>query len=43
MSNARPELPTFYYPSLAITLQRWDMAVDSQGMDTVLPPDLQHG
>jgi enoyl-[acyl-carrier protein] reductase III len=31
VSNARPELPMFYYPPLAINLQQWDMALDSQG------------
>jgi enoyl-[acyl-carrier protein] reductase III len=31
VSNARPELPTFYRAPLAISLQQWDMALDSQG------------
>ena len=30
VSNARPEAPTFFYPTLEITLEQWDMAVDSQ-------------
>lgn len=30
VSNARPEAATFFYPPLAITLEQWDMAVDSQ-------------
>lgn len=28
--NARPELPTFFYPTLELTQAQWDMAVDSQ-------------
>ncbi len=31
VSNARPELPTFYQPPLALTLESWRMALDSQG------------
>jgi NAD(P)-dependent dehydrogenase (short-subunit alcohol dehydrogenase family) len=30
VSNARPELPVFFYPPLDITLEQWDMAFDSQ-------------
>src|SRR5687767_11435891 len=30
VSNARPEAPTFFYPPLEITLEQWDMALDSQ-------------
>jgi enoyl-[acyl-carrier protein] reductase III len=30
VSNARPELPTFYQPPLDITLDSWHMAIDSQ-------------
>ena len=30
VSNARPELPTFYQPPMDITLEQWDMAIDSQ-------------
>jgi enoyl-[acyl-carrier protein] reductase III len=30
VSNARPDLPTFYQPPLAITLDQWHMAIDSQ-------------
>jgi len=30
VSNARPEAATFFYPPLEITLEQWDMAVDSQ-------------
>jgi NAD(P)-dependent dehydrogenase (short-subunit alcohol dehydrogenase family) len=30
VSNARPELPFFFQPPLAITLEQWDMAFDSQ-------------
>ena len=30
VSNARPEVPTFFYPTLDITLEQWDMAFDSQ-------------
>jgi NAD(P)-dependent dehydrogenase (short-subunit alcohol dehydrogenase family) len=30
VSNARPELPTFYQPPLALTLEQWHMALDSQ-------------
>jgi NAD(P)-dependent dehydrogenase (short-subunit alcohol dehydrogenase family) len=30
VSNARPEVPTFFYPTLEITLEQWDTAVDSQ-------------
>ncbi|HXV41664.1 MAG TPA: SDR family oxidoreductase [Anaerolineae bacterium] len=30
VSNARPEVPTFFYPTLEITLEQWDMAFDSQ-------------
>ncbi len=31
VSNARPELPTFYQPPLELTLDSWKMATDSQG------------
>ncbi|GIK43264.1 MAG: enoyl-[acyl-carrier-protein] reductase [Chloroflexota bacterium] len=30
VSNARPEVPTFFYPTLEISLEQWDMAFDSQ-------------
>jgi NAD(P)-dependent dehydrogenase (short-subunit alcohol dehydrogenase family) len=30
VSNARPEVPTFFYPTMEISLEQWDMAVDSQ-------------
>jgi NAD(P)-dependent dehydrogenase (short-subunit alcohol dehydrogenase family) len=30
VSNARPELPTFYQPPLELTLDSWRMALDSQ-------------
>jgi enoyl-[acyl-carrier protein] reductase III len=30
VSNARPEAPTFYQPTMEITLDKWDTAVDSQ-------------
>jgi enoyl-[acyl-carrier protein] reductase III len=30
VSNARPELPTFFQPPLELTLQQWDTALDSQ-------------
>jgi enoyl-[acyl-carrier protein] reductase III len=30
VSNARPEVPTFFSPPLDITLQQWDTAIDSQ-------------
>ena len=30
VSNARPEVPTFFQPPLDITLEQWDMAFDSQ-------------
>lgn len=30
VSNARPEVPTFFHPPLDITLQQWDTAFDSQ-------------
>jgi enoyl-[acyl-carrier protein] reductase III len=30
VSNARPELPTFYQPPLALTLEHWRTALDSQ-------------
>ena len=30
VSNARPELPTFYQAPMDITLDKWDMALDSQ-------------
>lgn len=30
VSNARTEAPTFYQPTLEITLDKWDTAVDSQ-------------
>ena len=30
ISNARPELPAFYSPPFDLTLEQWDMAMDSQ-------------
>jgi NAD(P)-dependent dehydrogenase (short-subunit alcohol dehydrogenase family) len=30
VSNARPEAPTFYQPAMDITLDKWDIAMDSQ-------------
>jgi len=30
VSNARPEVPTFFQPPMAITLEQWDTAFDSQ-------------
>ena len=30
VSNARPEMPAFYSPPMDITLEQWDMAMDSQ-------------
>lgn len=30
VSNARPEVPVFFYPPADITLEQWDAAVDSQ-------------
>jgi NAD(P)-dependent dehydrogenase (short-subunit alcohol dehydrogenase family) len=30
VSNARPEVPTFFQPPLEITLEQWDTAFDSQ-------------
>jgi NAD(P)-dependent dehydrogenase (short-subunit alcohol dehydrogenase family) len=30
VSNARPEVGTFFYPPMEITLEQWDTAVDSQ-------------
>jgi NAD(P)-dependent dehydrogenase (short-subunit alcohol dehydrogenase family) len=30
VSNARPEVPTFFQPPLAITLEQWNTAFDSQ-------------
>ncbi len=30
VSNARPDLPTFYQPPMDITLDQWHMALDSQ-------------
>jgi len=30
VSNARPEAPTFFYPPLEISLEQWDVALDSQ-------------
>jgi len=30
VSNARTEAPTFYQPAMEITLEKWDIAVDSQ-------------
>jgi enoyl-[acyl-carrier protein] reductase III len=30
VNNARPEVPTFFYPTMEITLEQWDMAFDSQ-------------
>ncbi len=30
VSNARPELPGFFYPTLECTVDQWDVAVDSQ-------------
>ena len=31
VSNARTELPTFYQPPLQMSVEQWDMAMDSQG------------
>jgi NAD(P)-dependent dehydrogenase (short-subunit alcohol dehydrogenase family) len=31
VSNARPEVPTFFQPPMDITLEQWDAAVDSPG------------
>ena len=30
VSNARPEAGTFFYPPMDITLEQWDIAIDSQ-------------
>ena len=30
VSNARPEMPAFYNPPFELTLEQWDMALDSQ-------------
>ena len=30
VSNARPEVPAFYEPTMTITLDKWDAALDSQ-------------
>ena len=30
VSNARPEVPTFFQPTMDITLEQWDTAFDSQ-------------
>jgi enoyl-[acyl-carrier protein] reductase III len=30
VSNARPEVPTFFQPPMEITLEQWDTALDSQ-------------
>ena len=30
VSNARPEMPAFYSPPFELTLEQWDMALDSQ-------------
>jgi NAD(P)-dependent dehydrogenase (short-subunit alcohol dehydrogenase family) len=30
VSNARPEVPEFFYPPMEVTLQQWDTAFDSQ-------------
>lgn len=30
VSNARPEVPTFFYPPMEVTLEQWDVAFDSQ-------------
>jgi enoyl-[acyl-carrier protein] reductase III len=30
VSNARPEVPTFFYPTMDINLEQWDIAFDSQ-------------
>ncbi len=30
VSNARPEVPTFFQPPMDITLEQWDTAIDSQ-------------
>ncbi len=30
VSNARPEMPAFYAPPMDLTLEQWDMAMDSQ-------------
>ncbi|MDH3598075.1 MAG: SDR family oxidoreductase [Candidatus Tectomicrobia bacterium] len=36
VSNARPDLPTFYQPPLDITLDQWRMAIDSQAQAFLL-------
>ena len=36
VSNARPELPTFYQAPIDITLDKWDMAMDSQAKSFLL-------
>jgi NAD(P)-dependent dehydrogenase (short-subunit alcohol dehydrogenase family) len=36
VSNARPEVGTFFYPPMEITLEQWDMAVDSQAQAFLL-------
>ncbi|MCI0390422.1 MAG: SDR family oxidoreductase [Acidobacteria bacterium] len=36
VSNARPELATFYQAPMEITLDKWDMAVDSQAKSFLL-------
>ena len=30
VSNARPEIPEFYQPAMELTLESWDMSIDSQ-------------
>jgi enoyl-[acyl-carrier protein] reductase III len=30
VANARTEAPTFFYPTMDITLEQWDVAIDSQ-------------
>jgi enoyl-[acyl-carrier protein] reductase III len=36
VSNARPELPTFYQSAMEITLKQWHMALDSQAQAFLL-------
>jgi len=36
VSNARPELAAFYQPPLALTLEQWHMALDSQAQAFLL-------
>src|SRR5712692_270661 len=36
VSNARTDVPTFYEPPMAITLEKWDTAIDSQAKTFLL-------